>query len=179
VSPNRRDRDIRKGPPVLLFVLLGGGAILLGMCCLGTGLAVYFLFPGGNVVADGNLPALALGDPDKELIGRWQYDGTFGNHQHAGSSPTLEFNDGGKLKLVTDNPAFRFDNGTWRILDKQGASLTVEVSYQEVHVHPGGKEFSFPAHRDTYHLTLANHNELRRKFDPRANGGLRYKRIGG
>jgi hypothetical protein len=78
--------------------------------------------------------------------------------------------------LHTNNAAFRNDNGKWKVLSKEGASMTVEVSYQEVHVHPG-KDFVFPARTETYYLTIASRTELLRRTRPEARGGFRYKRI--
>ena len=158
-----RDKD---GPNIMLFVLLGGGVLLLGVCCIAGGIGGFFLYR-----------ANAVAEPEKELLGKWQFESTFGNHQHFGDKPpTLEFREGGAFNMIGNNPAFRFDNGKWKQIGKQGQSITVEVTFQEVHVHPG-KEFTFPPRSEIFHLTIPSHNELQRRINPQVTGGMRYKRI--
>jgi hypothetical protein len=125
VSPPKRDRDGRKGPPILLIALLGGGVLLLGMCCIGGSIAAYFLLRD-------NVPGV-VDDPEKELVGRWRFDGTFGSHTHFGTSPTLEFNEDGSFSSIHENNPGRPETGKWKVAGKQGASLTVEVTFAPAH----------------------------------------------
>lgn len=153
-----------QGPNYLLFGLVGGGILLLGMCCIGSAVAGFFIYR-----------ATAVGDPEKELIGQWRYDGTFGNHVHLGSLPNMEFKEDGTFNLIDANPAFRHDNGKWRQISKEGHNITVEVTYKHIHVHPG-REFVFDR-TETLILSFPSRNVLHRRFNVGANGGIRYKRV--
>jgi hypothetical protein len=122
------------------------------------------------------LHRFSVGDPEKEIIGKWQYTSTFGLHLHAGPVPTLEFKEDGVLLFDTGNRSIRNDNGRWKVVSKQGANMTVDVTYTLVHVHPN-QDMAFPPTTETWYLTVHRRNELRRRFKADSTGGLRYKRI--
>ncbi|MBI3822542.1 MAG: hypothetical protein HY289_07675 [Planctomycetes bacterium] len=147
----------------MLYAVIGGGVLVLGACCICGGVGGFFAFRNYAV------------DPEAAILGKWRHDGAFGNHQDFGFVRDMEFKDGGGFQLHSANPAFRFDNGKWRLLTKKGRSISVEVSFQEVHVHPG-KEFVFPARTETYHLTVESRDVLHRRLHPAGDGGIRYKR---
>jgi hypothetical protein len=164
VSKKKKRRSDKQSSKTLLFVLAGGGVLLLGLCCIGGGILGYFLVLAGP------------GDPEKEIVGKWQYDGVWGTHIHFGTAPSLEFKADGSFNQITNNTAIRYDNGKWKVISKKGTSITVEVTHQVVHVHPG-KEFSFPPVTETHYYIIPSHNELRKQSALGTEGGLRFKRI--
>jgi hypothetical protein len=168
-EPKRRGKKKKKGKQgsrTMFYVLLGGGALLLSLCCCGGGVGLFVYM---NMA----------GDPEMEIVGKWQFDGDYGNHTTLGQPPPImEFKQGGTFNLITNNPAIRYDNGKWKLVSKKGFNITVEVSHQLVHVH-GAKDVTFPVTKETYDLAIPRHTVLLKRFRAGMEAGQRFKRIEG
>jgi hypothetical protein len=104
----RRGGAARQGSSrVLLWVGLAGGAVLLGLCCLGgVGVGAWFLFGGPP--------------PEKTLIGKWANE----NNGFAAANEVMEFREDGtysKKGGILDN------TGKWRITAKNGNTLDIRI----------------------------------------------------
>jgi hypothetical protein len=151
---------------LLVGLISAAGLLAVTVCCAGIGIGGFLLYR-----------ANAVGDPEKQIIGRWQFAGTFGNHRHFGDNPpTLEFKEGGAFNMISGNAAIRYDNGKWKMVSKQGSGITVEVTYQEVHVHPN-QDIPFPPRTETFQLGFFSSKEMWRRFNLEAAGGWKYRRL--
>jgi hypothetical protein len=114
----KKQRDVKQGSRTMLYVLGGGGVVLLGLCCLGgilAGFVAYLATPG---------------DPEKDIVGKWQFDGDYGQHVTIGKPPpTLIFDQDGAFEMIAQDRPGQPAKGKWKTTSKKGNAITVEVSY--------------------------------------------------
>jgi hypothetical protein len=157
----KKKKSDKQGSKTLLFVLLGGGVLLLGLCCIGGGIGGYFLFLAGP------------GDPDKVIVGKWQYDSVVGSGITVGSTGyTLEFKADGTFNKTFLLGGFGdVRNGKWKSYGKKGNSITVDWSYEIV--QPGFRTTL----TETVDFTFTSNNVMEMKQNRNDTYGIRFKRI--
>jgi hypothetical protein len=126
-APPRREGKKRKkgkkGPNIILFVGLGAGALLLGLCCIGGGVAVWFF--------------VATPSPEKAIVGKWKADVAATRKLYADINPqlnnvlvdesklgTLEFKSDGTLEIVSGNMTL---TAKWKLSNIKGDKATLEI----------------------------------------------------
>jgi phage FluMu protein Com len=166
-EPRSKKKQKKKaGSPLMLIGLIGGGILAL-LLCTGCGIGGFLLIA-------------RPGDPEKEIVGKWQFERDVGFHRSIEPPPTLQFNQDGSLEVYPQDPAALTGKGTWKTISKDGNSIKVDVTYTFA-----AKNFS-QTRKQTWTFVVVGHQELHKpSFDVVVNGehrviddsGQRYKRI--
>jgi hypothetical protein len=142
------------GSKTMLFVGLGVGAVLLGLCCIGGGIGGYFLFLAGP------------GDPEKVIVGKWEYQSAIGAAVVSiGTAKTYEFLADGTCKTDSTAGFGQPVRGRWKILKKEGSTATVEITYDV------GARWT-----ETYDFTFTSNNAFELRVNRGDKLGMRFKR---
>jgi hypothetical protein len=154
-------RAAKGGSSTMLFVGLGVGGVLLLFCCIGGGIGGYFLFLAGP------------GDPEKVIVGKWQYDSGFGGWPGGDPGYTMEFKeDGTYIKTFNNAQMAQPRNGKWKASNKDGSYMRVETTF-ETEMNPG---FVMPG-RDAFEFHFVSKNSMESRILRQAPTGIKWKRV--
>ena len=137
-AEKRKKRD-KRGLKTLLFVLLGGGVLLLGLCFSSAAFSSSWL-SAATRRRNSRLPA--PGDPATEMIGKWEFVGDYGNNTTSGKAR----NDRSSKRTVAstffsnDRPSVATTMGIGSKLARRAQIITLEVTYVMVIIHPGTRD---------------------------------------
>jgi hypothetical protein len=142
------------GSKTKLWVELAvGGLLLLSVCIAG-----YFLFLAGP------------GDPEKEIVGKWEFDG----RSETEIGWYLEFKADGAFTRTDhkdDVLKLSYADGKWKRISKQGNIMTVELSYFPV----SSLGVKSPETKRMMDCTIVSQNEMKLRY--LHYGDKRFKRI--
>jgi hypothetical protein len=151
----KKKKRSQEGSKTMLFVGIGAGVVLLGLCCIGGGIGGYFLFLSGP------------GDPEKAIIGKWEYESGIGAQVvMIGSAKTYEFRADGTCKTNTTGGLGQPSSAKWKVLKKDGNTLTVEIAYQDFNIWT-----------ETFDLTFVSKNSMELRINRTDKLGMRMKRV--
>jgi hypothetical protein len=119
----RSKKKGKKGSNIILFVGLGVGALLLGLCCIGGGVAVWFF--------------VATPTPEKAIVGKWKADVAATKKLYAETDPQiinfatdesklgiLEFKSDGTMEISSNNVTIKCK---WKLTNIKGDKAVLEI----------------------------------------------------
>jgi hypothetical protein len=120
-QPRKKKKQPEAKSRAGLCILVAGGVLVLGFCCLGVGGAAVYWF-------------VLRSTPEKTMIGRWQLDiqehlkKEPGFLLEGGTTPTVEFRADGSVIM---GPAI---NRKWKHIKTDGDTVTLEIDGQQATV---------------------------------------------